>query len=134
MSLIQFLHFEKYKDKRGSLVALESMKNIPFEIKRVYYMADLDSNSPRGFHAHKELKQIAFCLSGNCRFVFDNGIIKEECELRSDSIAIIIPEMIWHEMHDFSKDCILVVLASDHYNEDDYLRNYNEFIKITSNA
>lgn len=129
MSIIHLLKFDVKGDDRGNLVALESMKNIPFEIKRVYYMTGLSPDHPRGFHAHKQLKQIAICLSGSCRLILDDGSSKEEVLLNSASIGLNLPEMIWHEMHDFSEDCILMILASDYYSEEDYLRNYDDFLK-----
>lgn len=129
MSIIQLLNFDVKGDDRGNLVALESMKNIPFEIKRVYYIRSLSSLYPRGFHAHKQLKQVAVCLSGSCRFILDDGSSKEEVWLKSASIGLVLPEMVWHEMHDFSNDCILLTLASDFYSEEDYLRDYDDFLK-----
>jgi UDP-2-acetamido-3-amino-2,3-dideoxy-glucuronate N-acetyltransferase len=117
-------------DDRGNLVVIENLKNVPFEIKRVYYLTKLSAEHPRGFHAHKILKQFAVCLAGSCRFVMDNGIQKEEFTLSSPSEGIIINEMIWHEMHDFSQDCVLMVLANDFYDESDYIRDYPTFLKL----
>jgi len=131
MSLIDF---KVLGDERGQLVALEGNKNIPFEIKRVYYLTGTKPGVPRGFHAHKELEQIAVCVSGNCRMIMDDGHRKEEAWLDSPSKAIRIGKMIWHEMHDFSLDCVLLVLASEHYDESDYIRNYSDFIGLVRNA
>lgn len=131
MSLIDF---KVLGDERGQLVALEGNKNIPFEIKRVYYLTGTKSGVPRGFHAHKELEQIAVCVSGSCRMIMDDGHCKEESWLDSPSKAIHIGKMIWHEMHDFSPDCVLLVLASEHYDESDYIRNYSDFIGLVRNA
>lgn len=134
MSIIQFIEFDVKGDERGSLVALESCKNIPFEIKRVYYMTGLKADHPRGFHAHKELKQVVICLSGSCRIIMDDGSVKEEVWLQSASKGLVIPEMQWHEMHDFSEDCLLMVLASDYYSEADYLRHYDDFTRMLAYA
>ncbi len=132
MSLFQWIDFQKLGDERGSLVAIEigMEKAVPFEIKRVYYSYDTRSDVRRGLHAHKELKQVAICVSGSCRMVFDDGKIRQEQTLESPEKGLLIDKMIWHEMYDFSPDCVLLVLASDHYNEDDYIRSYSEFIKV----
>lgn len=121
-------------DDRGSLVAIESCKTIPFETKRVYYIFNTKSDIRRGFHAHKELKQVMICVSGSCKIELDDGKAKEVSELIASPRAIAIDPMIWHEMYDFSKDCVLIVLASDHYDEDDYIRSYDGFLKEISNG
>ena len=126
--LIKLIDFPLHGDDRGALIALESKKNIPFEIKRVYYIFNTQTGVSRGFHAHKKLQQMAICLKGSCRFIMDNGLTKENVILDSPNQGIFIDAMEWHEMHDFSDDCILIVLASDIYNEVDYLRNYNDFL------
>ena len=121
--------FSVIGDKRGSLVSLEALKNIPFEIKRVYYIYNTSSDLPRGFHAHKELQQVLICTSGSCRVILDDGKKKSEYLLNKSSQGLVVDKMIWREMHDFSDDCVLMVLASDYYNEEDYIRNYDEFLK-----
>lgn len=127
MSLIKFLDITSKGDERGQLVALEYENDIPFEIKRVYYLTGTKQGVPRGFHAHKELLQVAVCVSGRCLMKLDDGVSKEEVWLDAPDKAIIIDRMIWHEMHDFSPDCVLLVLASDIYDESDYLREYSVF-------
>ncbi len=127
MSLIQLMELPILGDERGALIALEANKSIPFEIKRVYYIYGTQEGIARGFHAHKELEQIAVCVSGRCRIILDDGIKRENVWLDSPSKAIYIGNMIWREMHDFSSDCVLLVLASHHYDESDYIRNYSDF-------
>ena len=102
MSLIEWIDLPNFGDERGSLVVIESNKNIPFDVKRLYYIYDAKPDIPRGFHAHKELKQIAFCLKGKCKMLMDNGIDKQEIWLDQPNKGLLIPPMIWHEMHDFS--------------------------------
>lgn len=131
MSLITLIDLPVLGDERGSLVALEGNRNIPFEIKRVYYIYGTQKGVARGFHAHKELKQVAICLSGSCRFVMDDGVKKNEVILNSPSQGLLIDVMQWHEMYDFSEDCILLVLASDIYDEADYIRNYDSFMQLS---
>lgn len=128
MELIKLIDFPVLGDERGSLLALEGNKNIPFDIKRVYYIYGTQNDVARGFHAHKELKQVAICLNGSCRFVMDNGVEKSDVVLNSPSQGLLIDTMQWHEMYDFSSDCILLVLASDVYDEADYIRNYDDFL------
>ena len=133
MSLIQWIHFPPLGDERGSLVALEAKRNVPFDIKRVYYIFGTQKGIARGFHAHKNLKQVAVCIAGKCRMVMDDGQKKESIWLDSPTQGILITTE-WHEMHDFSQDCVLLVLASEHYDESDYIRDYEDFIKIARDA
>lgn len=130
---IKLIEFPALGDDRGSLVALESNKSIPFDIKRVYYIFGTQQGVARGFHAHKQLKQVAVCVTGKCRMVLDSGKTKADVWLDSATKGILIEDMIWREMHDFSDDCVLLVLASEHYDESDYIRNYDEFIETVKN-
>jgi hypothetical protein len=119
-------------DARGQLVALEGGRNIPFEIKRVYYMTGLSPEWPRGFHAHRKLQQIAVCVCGRCRFVLDDGVSRREAWLDAPDQSVYIGNMIWREMHDFSTDCVLLVLASEFYDEADYIRDYDVFRSLVA--
>lgn len=134
MSLIKFLDVKTLGDERGHLIALENDKSVPFTIKRVYYLTGTQPGVPRGFHAHKELTQVAVCVSGRCLMKMDDGHAQEEVWLDAPDKAIVIDKMIWHEMHDFSSDCVLLVLASDFYDEQDYIRNYEAFVEQVKNA
>ncbi|XKD92759.1 sugar 3,4-ketoisomerase [Morganella morganii] len=129
MSLINLIEFKTLGDDRGSLISLEQNKNIPFEIKRIYYIFGTKENVSRGFHAHRNLQQVAVCLSGSCRFILDDGEKREEIILNSPDKGLYISNYTWREMHDFSPDCVLIVLASDFYLESDYIRNYDDFLK-----
>lgn len=131
MSLIKTVSFKPLGDERGSLVALEGNKSVPFDIKRVYYLFATKEGVARGYHAHKNLKQVAVCVTGSCRFVLDDGSRREDVILDSPTVGLIIEEMVWREMLDFSDDCVLLVLASENYDEDDYIRDYQEFIKVS---
>lgn len=131
MSLIQWVNFPSLGDDRGSLVALEGSNAVPFEIKRVYYIFGTEKNVARGFHAHHNLQQVAICVTGKCRMVLDDGKTREEVWLDSPTKGLLIGDLIWREMHSFSEDCVLLVLASEHYNENDYIRDYDEFIGLT---
>ncbi len=134
MSLFNWIDFPPLGDSRGSLVALESGKTIPFAIKRVYYLFSTQADVARGFHAHHQLEQVAMCVTGKCRMILDNGTTKEEAWLDSPTKGLLLKPMLWHEMHDFSEDCVMLVLASDHYDESDYIRSYNIFLELASHA
>ncbi len=127
---VNILNLEEHGDDRGTLIALEQLKNIPFEIKRVYYMFDTVHGVRRGFHAHKRLKQMLICVSGSCKILLDDGKEKIEVPLDKPNKGLIIESNIWREMFDFSKDAVLMVLASELYDESDYIRDYNQFIKF----
>lgn len=123
------VEFEEHGDDRGTLVSVEQMKNLPFEIKRCYYMYDTKPGVRRGFHAHKALKQVLLCVHGSCKVLLDNGKEKEIVTLDRPNIGLIIESNIWREMFDFTEDAVLMVLASELYDESDYIRNYDDFIK-----
>jgi dTDP-4-dehydrorhamnose 3,5-epimerase-like enzyme len=128
-SNFEFIDFQTLGDDRGSLIAIEEGYNAPFDIKRVYYIFDTKKGVERGFHAHINLKQIAIAVKGSCTFVIDDGINREELQLNSPNQGLLIEGLIWREMKDFSQDCVLVVLASEHYDESDYIRDYDAFLK-----
>ncbi|AWH89661.1 sugar 3,4-ketoisomerase [Limnobaculum parvum] len=126
---IQLIPLQKHGDERGLLIALEEEKNIPFPIKRVYYMFDTLKDIRRGYHAHKSIRQIAIAVRGQCKFHLDDGKLKKQVLLDDPAKGLLIEPYIWHEMYDFSDDCILMVLANDFYDEADYIRNYTEFME-----
>lgn len=126
---INLIPLQKHGDDRGSLVALEEENNIPFSIKRVYYIFDTKEGVRRGFHAHKELKQVAIAVKGSCRFLLDDGTERVEVVLDNPAQGLLIESYIWREMYDFSSDCVLMILADSHYDEKDYIRDYDDFLK-----
>ncbi|HAT4085754.1 TPA: WxcM-like domain-containing protein, partial [Citrobacter freundii] len=126
---INLIPLQKHGDDRGSLVALEEENNIPFSIKRVYYIFDTKEGVRRGFHAHKELKQVAIAVKGSCRFLLDDGTERIEVVLDNPAQGLLIESYIWREMYDFSSDCVLMILANSHYDEKDYIRDYDDFLK-----
>ena len=132
MSLVKLIELPNFDDDRGGLVAIESNQSIPFAVKRLYYIFNT-VDKPRGFHAHIDLKQVAICLKGSCRFILDDGHQKEEIVLNSAAQGLLIEGLTWREMHDFSEDCVLLVLASEHYDENDYIRDYQGFLKVVQN-
>lgn len=128
MQIIKYV-FQQHGDERGQLVALEENKDIPFEIKRVYYMYDTVDGVSRGHHAHKSLEQILICIHGSCKILLDNGTEKNIVPLERPYEGLYVSNAMWREMYDFSPDAVLMVLASDYYREEDYIRNYDEFLK-----
>ena len=131
-SLHKLFEFTTFTDDKGRLIAIEKGNNSPFEIKRVYYIFDVAKGAGRGFHAHKNLKQIAIAIAGSCTFVLDDGSKREEVSLNSPTQGLLIEGLTWREMKDFSQDCVLLVLASELYTEDDYIRSYEDFLDIVS--
>ena len=98
----------------------------------MYYIYHTEQGVSRGYHAHKNLKQVAICVAGKCRMVLDDGKNREEVWLDCPTKGLVIEELVWREMHDFSEDCVLIVLASEHYDESDYIRDYEDFIRRVS--
>jgi dTDP-4-dehydrorhamnose 3,5-epimerase-like enzyme len=108
----------------------EAERHIPFEIKRFYFIFDIDDNAVRGKHAHKTLQQVLFCLHGKVSITLDNGKEKERIALADPSKGVLLDRMVWHEMLDLKNDTVLLVIASDYFNEADYIRNYSEFLEL----
>lgn len=131
---IKLIPLQAHGDDRGSLIALEEEHNIPFQIKRVYYMFNTKEGVRRGFHAHKKLKQVAIAVRGSCRFVLDDGKERVEILLDNPAQGLLIDSCIWREMYDFSDDCVLMVLADCLYDESDYIRDYDKFIEGINHA
>jgi len=130
----KLLNFKVHGDERGSLVSLESNKNIPFDIKRIYYMYDTSPEWVRGKHAHKKLEQVLIAIDGACTIVLDDGKTRQEILLNRPDAGLYVPVYMWREMKNFSYGCKLMVLASDLYDEKDYIRSYDEFLKEVANA
>ncbi len=126
----QLIELQSMGDERGCLTALESEKNIPFAIQRVYYIYGTLPNIRRGLHAHRDLQQVAICVAGNCTFLLDDGYHRQEIVLDSPTKALYMNSMTWREMFDFSHDCVLMVLANHHYDESDYIRSYEDFRRL----
>lgn len=129
MQVIKYA-FQQHGDERGQLVALEEFKDIPFTIKRVYYMYNTAEGVHRGFHAHKSLEQILICIHGSCKILLDNGEEKKIISLEKPYEGLYVSNIMWREIYDFSPDAVLMVLASEYYNEKDYIRNYDEFLEF----
>ena len=129
MQVIKYV-FQPHGDERGQLVSLEEFKDIPFQIKRVYFMYDTEKNVVRGKHAHKNLEQILVCIHGSCKIMLDNGKEKKVIPLEKPYEGLYVANDMWREMYDFSSDAVLLVFASEIYDESDYIRDYDEFLKF----
>lgn len=127
MQVVKYM-FQPHGDERGMLVALEEFNDIPFHIKRVYYMYNTVNNVIRGKHAHKNLEQILVCIHGSCKIKLDNGKEKKIIPLEKPYEGLYVAHNMWREMYDFSSDAVLLVLASEVYDASDYIREYDEFI------
>jgi dTDP-4-dehydrorhamnose 3,5-epimerase-like enzyme len=130
VTLLNWITFDSLGDDRGGLVALELGvdRTIPFDVRRIYYIHRTEEGVSRGFHAHRNLQQVAICLAGKCRIVIDDGERREETWLDSPLRGLLIGNNTWRELHDFSPECVVLVLASEHYDESDYIRNYDDFL------
>ena len=125
----KLINMQIFGDERGKLVSLEGCKNIPFDIKRVYYIFDTLPNQNRGMHAHKNMEQIIIAMDGACQFILDDGKNKESVWLNRPEVGLYIGKNMWREMRHFSYGCKLMVLAIDYYDEKEYIRDYDEFLK-----
>ena len=128
----KIIHFEIKGDDRGLLVALEENENIPFAIKRVFYIYDTIEGISRGNHSHYSAKQLLVVVNGSCKVTLDNGKKKEIFNLDKPNIGLLQDALIWGSMHDFSSDCVLMVLADSYYDENDYIRNYDDFLEVVN--
>jgi dTDP-4-dehydrorhamnose 3,5-epimerase-like enzyme len=116
-----------FTDDRGCLVSVESMNQVPFDIKRLFYIFNTNTSQNRGFHAHRNDKQFLICLVGKLRVRLNDGKKISDHWLDSPSKGLMVNNMTWIEMHDFSKDCALIVLASEKYDKADYIHDLDQF-------
>ncbi|MEK3865993.1 FdtA/QdtA family cupin domain-containing protein [Paenibacillus sp. FSL H7-0716] len=117
-------------DERGYLTVIEGQNTIPFDIKRVFYIYGTLPDIRRGFHAHYKTRQALISVSGSCKVYLDNTKRKTDVVLDSPTKILILEPNDWHEMYDFSPDCVLLVLASHLYDSADYIRDYDKFIEV----
>ena len=124
------LEFDKHhSDRKGNLSVVENSKGIPFDIKRVYYLYDVPGGESRGGHAHKALYQIIMAVSGSFSVTLDDGRNKQTLVLNRPYQGLLVVPGIWRTLDDFSSGAVCLVLASEMYDESDYIRDYNEFIR-----
>lgn len=128
IELIKLIKVPKIEDD-CILCFVQTPDHVPFKIKRVYYITDATTKLPRGFHAHKKTKQVIFCIQGSIKLVLDNGKKRSEIFLNQPNKGIFVDKMIWHEMHKFKKNTVLLILTSRIFDSLDYIRDYAEFKK-----
>lgn len=126
------IDFDVKGDDRGALIAIENSKDIPFDIKRLYYIYGTQEHVVRGKHAHKKLKQVLICVSGSVDIKCQIKDQIENITLNSPNVGLYIEGLVWHEMLHFSNDAVLIVVADNVYDESDYIRNYDMFSKLSS--
>ncbi len=127
---VKVISLSSYEDIRGSLLVAEYSKQLPFIPKRVFFVYDVPSREVRGEHAHKALEQLMVCIHGECSILLDDGKIREELRLDSKDIAIYVPSMVWSVQYKYSSDAVLMVMASDVYDSEDYIREYETFLSL----
>lgn len=120
-------------DERGGLIVLEEGSNAPFEVKRAFYIYDTKPSTPRGAHANKKSQFLLIVISGSCKVLLDDSKEKKIIELNRPNQALYINKMIWKEMYDFSYNAIMLVISNEKYNEEEYIRNYDDYIKFMEN-
>lgn len=123
------LYFNTNYDKYGKLVPIESNDTVPFDIKRIYYIYDVEDGRRRGFHSHKNLEQVLICVHGSVKILLKTPESEKTVVLDDPSKGLYIEPGIWREMYDFKDGAVLLVLASDHYKAEDYIRDYSQYEK-----
>ena len=125
----KIIDLRKISDPRGNLTPIEGGVDIPFDVKRIYYLYDVPSGESRGAHAHKELRQLIIAANGSFTITLDDGINKKSFTLNRPYQGLLIVPGIWRDLDDFSSGAVLLCLASEHYQAGDYIRDYDEFIE-----
>ncbi len=130
MTQNNLINFKILGDERGQLIALEEKRDIPFAIRRVFYIYGTLEGISRGEHSHYKTKQFLVAVAGSCKITLDNGTKKETYDLDKPNIGLLQDALVWGSMYDFSTDCVLMVLADSYYDENDYIRNYDDFLEV----
>ncbi len=126
----KIIDLSKISDPRGNLTVIEENADVPFDIKRVYYLYDVPGGESRGAHAHKQLYQLIIAASGSFTVTLDDGTNKKSFNLKRSYYGLLVVPGIWRDLDDFSSGSVLLCLASEHYDEKDYIRDYQEFLKF----
>lgn len=127
------MKFSDITDKYGHLTPVEGKTDIPFVIKRVYYITRVDQGTTRGYHSHRKLHQVLICLNGSVKIRLKNPREEEIVELNDPAVGLYIGPFIWREMFEFTEGSVLLILASEYYDESDYIRNYDFYLEEANN-
>ena len=127
---VKLFNLRNFIEPDGNLVPIESKHDIPFDMKRIFYVYGVDNQDDRGKHSHYKTKQVLICLNGEVKVVCDDGKNRQSYTLSKPNQALYIPEMIWDEQVYISEDSVLLVLANTHYDTSDYIEDYNKFVKL----
>ena len=127
----KIIELPRIADPRGNLTAIEAQRDVTFEIKRVYYLYDVPGGASRAGHGHKTLQQLIIAMSGSFDVLLDDGTTKEKYHLNRSYYGLYVAPMMWREIDNFSSGSVCMVLASDHYDEADYYRHYEDFLAAT---
>jgi len=122
------ISFKRFGGDLGALTPIEEMGDVPFDIRRIYYINQVPSDVTRGFHSHRALEQVLLCVNGSVKIRIKTPFEEEIVELCDDAKGLFIGHMVWREMFDFSPGAVLLVLASEHYTEEDYIRDYEDYL------
>jgi dTDP-4-dehydrorhamnose 3,5-epimerase-like enzyme len=133
MDAVRLIDLPKILDARGNLTFIETGRHVPFEFKRVYYLYDVPGGSERGGHAHRELHQFLIAMSGSFDVILDAGRGRQRFHLNRSYYGLYIPPMVWRELDNFSSGSVALALASAYYDEDEYMRDYDAFLKEVRN-
>lgn len=128
------ISFPKITDKRGNLTFIEGIRHIPFEIRRIYYLYDVPGGESRAGHAHKNLHQVFISMSGSFDLHLDDGSLKKTFHLNRSYYGVYVCPMIWRDLDNFSTGSTCMVLASEEFDEDDYIREHEEFVSLCEDS
>ena len=129
-----WIPFFSQEDERGVLVPVEGGRDVPFEIRRVYTLRGFAPGAVRGGHAHRRLRQVVVCVAGSCVIELDDGGGARRFALNDPARGLLLEPRVWHELREFSADCVVMVLASEHFDETDYVREHAEFLREVKEA
>ena len=134
MNGVSLISLRPAHDDRGDLIAIENKRDVPFDIARVYYLYNVPVNSSRGGHAHKTLRQVIFAMSGSFRLTLKNSEATEQIVLRDPGVGVLVENLIWREIDLFSQGSVCMVLASNIYDESDYIRDFDVYRAMVGGA